>query len=236
MTNGYNFYFKDGEDVLTFPITPSELSISVGSKNKVVTLINEGDINILKSPSLIEVEFEAIFPMRQYPYAREFSDFETYFDKFTDLKENKRPFRFIVARTMPGGTRTWDTNLLVALEEFKLTENANNGDDVLIKFQLKQFKEYGVKRLIDDKSQSTSTATVARPSESKAALPTTHVVIKTDTLWGIAKKYYSDAKKWKALYAANKTAIEEDAKKHNMASSRNGHFIFPGLTLQIPVL
>ena len=71
MTNGYDFYFKDGSDVLTFPITPSELSIKVGSNNKVVTLINEGDINILKSPALIEVEFEARFPMRKYPYSRE---------------------------------------------------------------------------------------------------------------------------------------------------------------------
>ena len=55
---GYNFYFSDGSDVLTFPITPGELNIKVGSNNKVVTLINEGDINILKSPSLIEVEFD----------------------------------------------------------------------------------------------------------------------------------------------------------------------------------
>lgn len=236
MTNGYNFYFKDGEDVLTFPITPSELSISVGSKNKVVTLINEGDINILKSPSLIEVEFEAIFPMRQYPYAREFSDFETYFDKFTALKENKKSFRFIVVRTKPDGTRTWDTNLLVALEDFKLTENANNGDDVLIQFKLKQYKEYGVKRLTDSQKQSTSTATITRPTESKPTLPTTHTVIDTDTLWGISKHYYGDATKWKKLYATNRTAIEADAKKHKMNSSSNGHFIFPGLKLQIPAL
>ena len=27
--NGYDFYFKVGEDVLTFPITPSELKIKV---------------------------------------------------------------------------------------------------------------------------------------------------------------------------------------------------------------
>ena len=67
MNTGYEFYFKDDSTLLTFPITPSELSIKVGSNNKVITLINEGDINILKSPSLVEVEFTARFPMRQYP-------------------------------------------------------------------------------------------------------------------------------------------------------------------------
>ena len=81
---GYKFYFAylDESEIFTFPITPGELTISVGSNNKTVTLINEGDINILKSPALVEVSFEARFPMRQYPYARKFTNFQTYFDKF----------------------------------------------------------------------------------------------------------------------------------------------------------
>ena len=87
MNKGYNFYFKIGSDVLTFPITPGELSIKSGSNNEVINLINEGDINILKSPSLTEIEFEARFPMRQYPYARAYSDFKAYFDTFKELKE-----------------------------------------------------------------------------------------------------------------------------------------------------
>ena len=88
MTNGYNFYFADDSDVLTFPITPGELTISVGSNNTVISLINEGDINILKSPSLTEISFEARFPMRKYPYSREVKSFQTYFDKFKKLKED----------------------------------------------------------------------------------------------------------------------------------------------------
>ena len=79
MNNGYNFYFAVDKDVLTFPITPGELIIKSGSNNEVINLINEGDVNILKSPSLTEVEFEARFPMRQYPYARDFIKFKNYF-------------------------------------------------------------------------------------------------------------------------------------------------------------
>jgi len=98
MYNGYLFYFECDSDVLTFPITPSELSINVGSKNKVVTLISEGDINILKSPSLTEIEFEARFPMRQYPYARPVQSFvDYYFEKFKDLKITR------LARGLPLG-------------------------------------------------------------------------------------------------------------------------------------
>lgn len=243
MTHGYNFYFKDGSDVLTFPITPSELSITVGSNNKVITLINEGEVNILKSPSLTEVEFEARFPMRQYPYSRQFVKFETYWTKFKELKENKKSFRFIVARTTPNGSRTWDTNLLMALEDVKIKESAEEGDDVLVSFNLKQFKEYGVKTIklpvaepVPQAKPSTSTSETPRNDDNKTKESKTHTVKSGDCLWNIAKKYYSDGSKWKTIYEANKTVIEETAKKHGKKSSSNGNWIYPGTKLTIPVL
>jgi hypothetical protein len=238
MTNGYNFYFKIGESVLTFPITPPELKIKVGSNNKVVTLINEGDINILKSPSLIEVEFEARFPMRQYPYARKFSNFQTYYDQFKDLKENKKSFRFIVARTTPRGSRTWDTNLLMALEDFELKESADEGDDVLVSFALKQYKDYGVKtvKLPDTKPTTTSTSNTTRNDDNKTSKSQTYTVKSGDCLWNIAKSFYGDGSKYTVIYNANKTVIENTAKKHGKQSSSNGHWIFPGTKLTIPSL
>lgn len=233
---GYNFYFSDGSDVLTFPITPGELNINVGSKNKVITLINEGDINVLKSPSLIEVEFEARFPMRKYPYSREVSDFQVYMDKFTELKEAKKSFRFIVARSTPNGRRTWDTNLLMALEEFEVNENADEGDDVLVAFKLKQYKEYGVKTINAPNSvpNSTSTSDTPRDTTNKATETDTHTIQSGDCLWSIAKLKYGDGSLWTKIYEANKAAINEDAKKHGRADSSNGHWIYPGLTLTIP--
>lgn len=238
MTNGYNFYFKDGSTVLTFPITPSELSIKVGSNNQVVSLINEGDINILKSPSLIEVEFEARFPMRKYPYSRIVSSFQSYYDTFKSLKENKKSFRFIVARTTPSGKRTWDTNLLVALEEFEFLEDANEGDDVLVTFKLKQFKEYGVKKLdlnkYGIKKTTTSTSTTTRTTSNETSKYQSYTVKKGDTLWAIAKKYYGNGVQYSKIYNANKNIIENTAKKYGKKSSSNGHWIYPGTKLTIP--
>lgn len=237
MINGYDFYFKDGSDVLTFPITPSELSIKVGSNNKVVTLINEGDVNILKSPALIEVEFDARFPMRKYPYSREVSDFETYFDKIKDLKENRKSFRFIVARTTLKDKKSWDTNLLVALEDFELQESADEGDDVIITFKLKQYKEYGVKKLDASKygvKKPKFNSNIGSSRTTNAPLGGAYTVKSGDCLWNIAKQYYGDGSQWTKIYNANKSSIEANAKSHGKSSSSNGHWIYPGATLTIP--
>ena len=235
MNNGYEFYFKIDSDVLTFPLTPGALTINVGSKNKTITLINEGDINVLKSPSLIEVQFEARFPMRKYPYSREVSNFETYYDKFKELKASKKSFRFIVARATPSGNTTWDTDLLMALEEFKITETAKEGDDVLISFKLKQYKEYGIKVLPSSYLKpTTSTSDTTRPTENKSTTSSVYTVKSGDCLWNIAKAAYGDGSKYMTIYNANKDAIEADAKKHGKGSSSNGHGIFPGLQLTIP--
>ena len=229
MTNGYNFYFADGSDVLTFPITPGELNITVGSNNKVITLINEGDINVLKSPSLTEIEFEARFPMRKYPYSRNVSNFENYFDKFQELKEEKKSFRFIVARMTPSNKRLWDTNLLVALEDFEITEDADEG------FKLKQYKEYGVKGLKTSKAKTTtSTSNKARSGNNNSSNSKTYTVKSGDCLWNIAKKFYGNGAKYTIIYNANKTVIENTAKKYGKKSSSNGHWIYPGTKLTIP--
>lgn len=235
-TYGYNFYFSDGGDVLTFPITPGKLTIKVGSNNKVVTLISEGDINILKSPSLTEIEFEARFPMRKYPYSREYSAFQNYFDKFKDLKENKKPFRFIVAREMMKGGRTWDTNILVALEEFEINEDADEGDDVLITFNLKQYKEYGVKQLPASSARTTtSTSNVPRSTANNPSSSSSNYTVKSgDCLYNIAKKTYNDSSYWQSIYDLNKEVIEKTANLYGKKSSSNGHWIYPGTSLKLP--
>ena len=236
MSYGYNFFFGEGGSVLTFPITPAELTIKVGSKNSVVTLINGEDINILKSPGLTDIEFEARFPMRKYPYSREPEDFQTYFDKFRELKEKKKSFQFIVTRTTPNGKRLWDTNILVALEDFEIKESADEGDDVLVNFQLKQWKHYGVTTIkVEQKApNTTSTSNTNRPANNNTSNAKTHKIQSGDTLWSIAKKYYGNGSLYTKILNANKTGLDNEARKHGKQSSSNGHWIYPNYVLTIP--
>lgn len=233
---GYDFYFNIGGEVLTLPITPASLKMTVGSNNKVVTLINEGDINIPKSPALVEFEFDARFPMRSYPYSREALNFETYLNKFTALKTDKTPFVFNVIRTTPNGKGTWGTVRRVTLEDLEISEDADEGDDVIISFSLKEYKDYGVQTIKTSTSNPTTTSTSEKPrnTDNKATKQETYTIKSGDTLWAIAKSKYGDGSKWTIIYEANKSVIEAEAKKHGKQSSSNGNLIYPNTQIIIP--
>ena len=123
----------------------------------------------------------------------------------------------------------------MALEDFEINEDADEGDDVLISFKLKQYKEYGVIKLPNSsKPDTTSTAETPRDTSSKDTSQSDYTVKSGDCLWNIAKAAYGDGSKWTAIYDANSSVIEETAKKYGKESSSNGHWIYPGTKLIIP--
>lgn len=142
--NGYDFYLKG----CLLPVAPDKLLVKVNSANDTLTLINEGEINILKTPGLTDIEFECRIPQVRYPFAVYKSGFKeaSYFLSFFEaLKTGKKPFQFIVSRTMPSGRILFSTNMKVSLEDYRITEQAKDGFDLTVKIQLKQYRDYGTK-------------------------------------------------------------------------------------------
>ena len=39
------------------PVTPETITITIKNQNKTITLINEGEVNLLKTPGLSDVSF-----------------------------------------------------------------------------------------------------------------------------------------------------------------------------------
>lgn len=52
----YSMYI---EDVL-FPVTPGKISYKIGNNNKTITLINEGEVNLIKTPGLTEITIDEL--------------------------------------------------------------------------------------------------------------------------------------------------------------------------------
>lgn len=201
----YNFYI----DKILLPVTPSKLQLKINNKNKTMTLLNDGEINILKSPGLTEITFDFILPNVKYPFAiykgDSFKNAQYYLNKIEKLKTRKKTFRFVVVRDIQNGDNLFDTNMKVALEDYTITDDATNGIDISISIKLKQYKSYSTKTVtIIEPIVNTTTASSAtiptpvvsppvetRPVESPPT-PQTYTVVEGDCLWNICKQYLGD--------------------------------------------
>ena len=210
------YYFYMGSVLL--PIAPEKFTLKVNNTNKKLTLINEGEVNLLKEAGLTELEFDALIPAVQYSFAKYDDGFKptTYFTShFEKLKLSKKPFQFIVTRKMPNGKLLFDTNMTVSLESYTIKEDAKQGFDLVVSFKLKQYKPFGTKIIKVIKPDNAKVET-KRPSETSPApkQETTYKVKSGDCLWSIAKKFYGNGSKYTKIYEANKSKIKNPSVIH----------------------
>ena len=243
---GYDMYFLYKEWAFRFPITPSQITVSIESDNEEVSLIDGTNVNLLKSPNLAEISFDATFPEWKLPFAKSTDTdapywFSWYYDYFTGLMNEKCMFRWIVHRPAlhPTEYDDWDTNMLVSLEELEIKESAeDSGRDPVVSFKLRQARPYGVRVMKTEEPQTTNTSAETRDTENSPApevgVPVTYKVKRGDDLLVIAKMFYDDSSKSSVIYETNKELIEKEAKRHSLQSSSNGRWIFPDTELIIP--
>lgn len=204
----FRFYLAN----MLLPITPSKLSLKVKNMNKTVTLINEGEVNIIKTKGLREFSFEFLLPFTDYSFAAvsRAKKQKHYLDKLNQLKINKRPFQFVVKR--PKGFKT---NVKVTLEDLNITEDAQEGRDIKVSVTLKEYRHYGTKKVVFVQPPAPATGETKQEEKkeeakitenrdaSTAQKPKTHIVKRGDTLWGLAKKYYGNGSLYPKIVSAN---------------------------------
>lgn len=207
---------------MQLPVTPSKLQLKIGNQNETVTLINEGEVNLLKAPGLSEVSFSMSVPQMQYPFAVYPGGFQkaSYFlNRLEQLKTSQSPFQFICSRYTPSGGLLFHTNLKVSLEDYTITEDAKDGMDLSVSVKLKQYRSYGTK-IIQIIEQQASTQS-SRSSES-APSAKTYTVVAGDCLWNIAKQFLGDGSRYTEIYNLNRDKIQ------------NPNLIYPGQILTLP--
>lgn len=152
---------------LSLPIAPGKIETTISNKNQSFELIDGSDINVLKLPGLTEISFEFMIPSQKYPFtgssllgavtnmfgvAGNVLSANYILAELESLKVNKTPFQFIVARL--GGSlgilNTYNVNLKMALEDYTIIEDAENGMDIMVSVRLKQYRDYSTKVLNDD--------------------------------------------------------------------------------------
>lgn len=200
--------------------TPSKLQVKIKGKNKTLVLLNEGEVNFLRSPGLTEITVPFDLPMLTGARSPDY-----YMSVLEQLKTSKSTTRFILVRRSPDGRTLYDTNMQVSVEDYNVVEDAKEGLDVSVDVNLKQWRDYGTKTVTVEKPKTESAPTVMMEKEREASTAPqakTYTVKKGDTLWAIAAKYYGKGAGYSKIYNANTDKIS------------NPNLIYAGQVLTIP--
>ena len=141
-----SYYFYLGNVLL--PVPPKKVDLKINNKNKTYDLINNLQINVLKSPGLTDIEFEILLPNTKYPfamYANGFQGAKYYLGILEKLKTGKTPFQFIIVRKFPNNKDIYSTNIKVAIEDYTITDTTDEGFDNKVKLKLRQYREFSTK-------------------------------------------------------------------------------------------
>ena len=222
----YEVYLDD----IRLPIPPEKIPISYPGQNKTANLINGEEINLVRPAGLAEISLDVVFPQMDYPAAvwdGSVDNAEDFLDHLQDLKESKTPFEFIVIRDGPGRFSSFDTNLDVTLEDYKVSDDVKEGLDLTVSISLKEYRNYGTKImnfvLVEDQAgtvQAAEESGTERKGEPENA--GSYTVVSGDSLWKIAKQLLGNGNRWQELYDLNRDKIS------------NPNLIRPGQVLTIP--
>lgn len=215
------YFYLDGVEL---PIAPSKLDTKINNKNKTIVLINEGEVNILKKAGLTDISLSPLFPQTSQPFANGLMSLSFYLDKFEKLKIDQKPFQFIVTRMTDGGKMLFNTNIKVSMEDYKIIEDAKNGMAAVIDIKLKQYKDYGTRKVtVKEQPKVGEEKKVIKVTETKVRevskpVSKSHKVVRGDTLWAICKKELGDGSKYPEIAKLNEI--------------KNPNLIFPGQVIR----
>lgn len=219
---------------ILFPITPAKIQMKIKNQNKTINLINEGDVNVLKDAGLTEISFSALLPNQKYSFAQYDNGYVAagaFLVLLERYKQDKKPIAFNIVREIYTGKNLHPTSMAVSLEDYEIEDDASAGFDTKVNIKLKLYKKYGTKTVNLSTGASSKNRSAGEGANNSGK---GYKIVSGDTLWGIAKKKLGSGTKWKEIYNANKTVIENAAKKHGRSSSQNGHWIYPGTVITIP--
>ncbi len=228
----YDIYIKG----LHVPIPPEKIQINIPSTNEKYTLASNQEYVVPKKGGLREIEFELLIPNEQYPFAEyfdtvegdyiengnEFKNAKYYINYIEVLKFNKMVFQLMINRRFEKGGDIYNDNITVVLEDYTILESAENGYDVILGLKFREYVPIETKNL--DSTSDGLQKNKDRESSNAPKLPANYTVVKGDSLWKLAKKYYNDGSKYTVIFNANKGVIKDPNK------------IYVGQVIKIPKL
>lgn len=194
---------------ILLPVPPEKITESVKNQNRTMTTINGQEINLIRPAGLTEIVLsKVLLPNMPYDFMEASSDggklaASYYLRVLSEFKRSQQAITLTINGSRDGLCKDdKGASYMVTLEDFKVNQSVENGNDVEVDIKLKQYVEFGLGKVKLEKTKKKTTAS----RTEKTTKEQTYTVQKGDTLWAIAKKFYGDGSLYPYLAKINNIA------------------------------
>lgn len=205
---------------IQIPVLPAKLKVTSPGKNETTTVLNLGEVLILRKKGLRTVAWDSFFPVNEAPYVTgRITDPVEIVQAIQKARDKEKPIRFLITGT------DLDINVRMGVETFDYEERSGELGDFYYSIKLSEWKDYSPRRIVLPAApeKPAQAQEPARTGEPPAAAAKTYTVKSGDCLWNIAKKFYGKGSDYTKIYNANKGVI-----------GGNPNLIYSGQVLTIP--
>ena len=183
-------WFKTKDKAIRLPIVPSEFERVIDANYETNNVIGLGDVATFSGNGLAQISFSSFFPNHEYSF-NAYSNVPKPYDIAHIFKEWKN--KGTVVRVILTGT---DINQEMYITNYSYGEKDGTGD-VYYSMDLVEYRPITIP--IINENNSSNTQNTSRPTDNNNNnsnknnannTQKTHKVVKGDSLWAIAQKYY----------------------------------------------
>lgn len=204
--------------IINIPVLPTKLNVSSPGKNERVTVLELGEVLLLKKKGLRVLSWESFFPVDPAPYTTgQVQDPVFIIQTIQKARDEKTPVRFLITGT------DLDCNIRMGIESFEYEERSGELGDLYYTITLYEWKDTSPKKIILPEKKNEPAKTKEPARAGKPQKQRTYTIKKGDCLWSIAKKFYGKGSFYTKIYNANKGTI-----------GKNPIMINPGQVFTIP--
>ena len=205
-------YLGTDNDKIRFPVVPPSIGVNRSNNIDTESVIKLGEVPIFNGTSLKTIEFTSFFPNQEYSFCDYTGFMKPYefSEKIQKWMYEGKPLRVIVTDS--------PTNMQCLIQQFDTVEQ-DGTRDLYFTLNLLEYRPIEVPNLSSSNTSSNSnnTQNTSRPSETNTNSNNqqkTHKVVRGDTLYDIAKKYYGNGSLYPKIKEANKTKYPSLAKNN----------------------